>query len=339
VATRAAEMVRELMIYAGQDKATLEAVNLSQVVEDMVELMRVTLAKHALLQVDLAGNLPPVLANSAQMRQVVMNLVLNASHALANREGEIRISTTKARMHEEVVMQRGVSLPEGDYVWLEVSDSGCGMTEETRNRIFDPFFTTKGGSGHGLGLAVVQGIVRSHGGAINVTTSPGRGTTFEVLLPCASELACQSAVPAVHSVAAGQQDRYGIVLLVEDEDTLRIAIGKALRKRGVSVLSVADGQAAVDVFESRARDIGAVVLDLTLPGISGLEVLRQIRGIEPGKRVILTSAYDRDSAGSTIAFHEEGVDFLRKPYAIGDLLRLLQQAPTVARTGVAQQGD
>ncbi|HXA49178.1 MAG TPA: response regulator [Candidatus Acidoferrum sp.] len=336
VATRAAEMVRELMIYAGQDKATLEAVNLSHVVEDMVELMRVTLSKHALLKVDLAGNLPPVLANSAQMRQVVMNLVLNASHAIANREGEIRISTSKSRMAECVVMQQGVSLAEGEYVWLQVSDSGCGMTEETRNRIFEPFFTTKGGAGHGLGLAVVQGIVRSHGGAINVTSSPGRGTTFEVLLPCASELTCQSAVAAVESGAGGSLDRYRIVLLVEDEETLRIAIGKALRKRGVSVLSVADGQAAVELFESRAQEIDAVVLDLTLPGISGLEVLRQIRGIKPVKRVILTSAYDRDSAGSTIAFHEAGVDFLRKPYAVGDLLRLLQQSP---QTDASQRGD
>jgi two-component system, cell cycle sensor histidine kinase and response regulator CckA len=262
---------------------------------------------------------------------VVMNLVLNASHAIDNREGEIRISTSETRIADDVVMQRGVSLSAGEYVWLQVSDSGCGMTEETRGRIFDPFFTTKGAAGHGLGLAVVQGIVRSHGGAINVTSSPGRGATFEVLLPCASELAGQSAVTAIHPAAAGSLDRYRIVLLVEDDDTLRIAIGKALRKRGVSVLSVADGQAAVELFESRAQEIDAVVLDLTLPGISGLEVLRQIRGIKPVKRVILTSAYDRDSAASKIAFHDAGVDFLRKPYAVGDLLRLLQQSqPTDA---------
>jgi PAS domain S-box-containing protein len=339
VATRAAEMVRELMVYAGQDKATLEAVNLSRLVEDMVELMRVTLAKHAYLHVDLACDLPPVLANSAQMRQVVMNLVLNASHAIANREGEIRITTSKSRMIGNVVMQRGVSLSEGEYVWLQVSDSGCGMTEETRGRIFDPFFTTKGGSGHGLGLAVVHGIVRSHGGAINVTSAPGRGTTFEVLLPCASELACQPADAARHETTVGSLDGYRSVLLVEDEDTLRIAIGKALRKRGVSVLSVADGEAAVDLFESRAQDIDAVVLDLTLPGLSGLEVLRQIRVIRPGKRVILTSAYDRDSAGSTIAFHETGVDFLRKPYGVGDLLRLLQKTTPVTRQNTLQTGD
>jgi CheY-like chemotaxis protein len=157
-------------------------------------------------------------------------------------------------------------------------------------------------------------------------------------MPCAGELAGKT--PAAMETVEGPPAGFGNVLLVEDEDTLRIATGKALQKRGFSVLSVGDGQAALDLFEARAQEISAVVLDLTLPVISGLDVLPRIREIAPGCRIVLTSAYDRDSAGSSAAFDQVGVAFLRKPYRISDLVLLLGQAATAApRSRVVHQGD
>jgi two-component system cell cycle sensor histidine kinase/response regulator CckA len=331
VALRAAEIVRELMIYSGQDKATLKSLHVSRLVEDMLELLKVSISKHALLQTDLANQLPAVLGNAAQICQVVMNLIINASEAIGEKHGTIRVTTSKVTECEDWNPDRATTLPEGDYVRLEVADTGCGMTEEARARIFDPFFTTKT-NGHGLGLAVVQGIVRSHGGAINVTSTPGRGTTFEVLLPSAGELAGSAVFVGSAAVPEGFCTASETVLLVEDEDTLRVAIAKALRRRGFSVLSAADGHAGIEVFQAHTKDIDVVLLDLTLPGISGLEVLEQIRLTNPTVRVILTSAYGRESRGGAGDGDHAAVTFLRKPYRVGELVRMLRQggpAPAV----------
>jgi signal transduction histidine kinase len=171
VASRAVEMVRELMIYAGEDKGTFEKVDVSQLVEEIIALLKTLISKRATLDFDLPRNLPAVWGNPTRIRQIAMNLVLNASEALGDATGVIHITTSRVTPG-----------PAGDYLRLEVSDTGCGMTEEQRVRIFDPYFTTKR-TGHGLGLAVVHAIVESHGGNINVATAPGRGTTVEVLLP------------------------------------------------------------------------------------------------------------------------------------------------------------
>jgi signal transduction histidine kinase len=182
VATRAVEMVRELMIYAGKDKGTFEPVNVSQVVEDILALLKTSISKHATLKSDFSQDLPAVWGNPTRIRQIAMNLVLNASEALGENSGVIHISTSRVTCGPGSNSTGAPHLPPGDYLRLEVSDTGGGMTEEQMARIFDPYFTTKR-KGHGLGLAVVQGIVQSHGGVVNVTSTPGKGTTFEVLLP------------------------------------------------------------------------------------------------------------------------------------------------------------
>jgi signal transduction histidine kinase len=188
VAIRAAEIVRELMIYAGHDQAPQEPVEVSRLVEEMLELLKVSISKHAVLTTDLDRNLPRAQVSAARLRQVVMNLLLNASEAMGEQDGAIHVTTALVTGGRSLAPDDPANLPYGDYVRLEVSDTGCGMTEETKARIFDPFFTTKF-AGRGLGMAVVQGIVRAHGGAIHLLSTPGRGTRVQILLPCVDEVA------------------------------------------------------------------------------------------------------------------------------------------------------
>jgi PAS domain S-box-containing protein len=318
VAARAAEIVRELMIYSGQDKATLEPVNISQIVGEMLELLKVSISKHATLLTSLADDLPVVLANTTQIRQVVMNLIINASEAIVGQDGTIRIATSKLAVTEGANGAAAVLQP-GSYVRLEITDTGCGMADEQRSRIFDPFFTTKSG-GHGLGLAVVEGIVRSHGGMVNVMSAPGQGTTFEVFLPCARDIVGRRSPSPAREAPQRHTKNLGTVLLVEKEDSLRISVGKALLRRGFSILGVPDGPAALEVVRDRANDIDAVVMEIPNGDCSGLEALKQIRLIGRAVPFIFTTADGLNSwKGGT---GEKGfrISVLKKPYRITELV-------------------
>jgi signal transduction histidine kinase len=183
VAVRASEIVKLLLIYAGGTDVSMEDIDLSAVVEEMIQLLKGSLSKDATLETDLSTNLPLLHANAGQIRQVVFNLIMNASEALEGRAGTIDISTSQIYLSQTTAWNCGLDLPPGDYVRLLVKDTGCGVLEESRSKIFDPFYTTKF-LGRGLGLAVVQGILRSHHGGISLVSSPGAGSTFEILLPC-----------------------------------------------------------------------------------------------------------------------------------------------------------
>lgn len=313
VAIRASEIVRQLMAYAGQENAVFESVDLSELVGEMLELLKVSISKRADLKIDLSSDAPPVRANKAQMRQVVMNLITNASEALGEHDGTISVTVEQARSGPD----------SGDYLRLEVGDTGCGMTEEMQARIFDPFFTTKF-AGRGLGLAAVQGVIRSHGGAINVASAPGRGSRFEILLRGNGQPAeGKPRVTASHLIE--KTERFAVtVLVVEDEDTLRRAVCKMLRREGAVVIEAADGKTGADLFRARALEIDAVLLDMTLPGMSGQEVLGEIRRVQPGAKVIVTSAYSQDWARTTIDSSEPWL-YIRKPYRFEELMGLLQK--------------
>jgi PAS domain S-box-containing protein len=321
VANRASEIVNLLMAYAGGRDTVIEMVDLSRIVEEMLELLRISILKNAVLQTSLPRDLPPVQANAAQLRQVVLNLIMNAWEALRDGEGRIVVST------EHIYFQPSAgrsAVAEGHYIRLMVSDTGCGMTEEVQARVFDPYFTTKF-LGRGLGLAAVQGILRSHGAAINVLSTPGVGSTFEVLLPCAQGPRHETLQYSRPEVPDNGLPASGTILLVEDEDTLRMATSSGLQKAGFSVLAVGDGRAAVNLFRARARDIDAVLLDVTLPGISGLQVLKEIRQVKADVKVILTSAYDSERVNSRAAHAGHSPHgFIRKPYRFFDLMRTLQ---------------
>ena len=184
IAVRGSEIVRQLMIYAGKEKEVPGPVDISQTIEEMIELLRVSVSKNATLETDLGKDLPAVRANAAQISQIVINLVTNASEAIGVRDGAIRVTTRCAALSRDSQGTAAERLPEGEYLKLVVSDTGEGMSPETQARVFDPFFTTRS-AGRGLGLAVVQGIVRVLGGAIHLDSEPGKGSTFEILLPCA----------------------------------------------------------------------------------------------------------------------------------------------------------
>lgn len=322
VAIRASEIVRELMIYSGQEKAKLQPVDLSDLIEEMSELLKTSISRPSSLHLDLCNDLPSVLGNATQIRQLVMNLVINASQAIGERDGVIHVKTSVVKGSSFSVTDCSRDSNE-DYVRLEVSDTGCGLTEEEKAKIFDPFFTTKP-SGHGLGLAVVQGIVHSHNGAINVLSTTGKGATFEVLFR--RDGARPEVVSPVTFDASAKAPApvSGRVLLVEDEDQLRIATAAALQKRGFSVVSAADGPTAVELFRAQAEDIGVVVLDLRLPGLPGQEVFRQIRAIRPKIKVMFTSAYDAKVA-EALSDHCT-LRFLQKPYRFSDLFAELHEA-------------
>ena len=309
------------MAYGGQESPEFEPIDLSKLVGEMLHLLDVSISKRAVLNIDLPERLPAVQANAAQMRQIVMNLITNASDALGEEEGVISVTVSPAP----------ASPLEGKFVRLEVSDSGGGMTDEIRTRIFDPFFTTKF-AGRGLGLAAVQGIIRRHGGVINVASAPGQGSRFEILLPATSEPAGQSCAPAGCAAAGEAGNLTRTVFIVEDEDSLRDAISKMLRRKGFDVIEACDGKTAVDLYRARASEIDVVLLDMTLPGIFGQEVLDELRRIQPEVKVIITTAYSRDWALTKVG-EQQHWHYIRKPYSFGELMGLLAEVVPLRMSG------
>jgi len=321
-ALRGSEIVRELMIYAGQNQTVLvEAVDISRLAEEMLELLKVSISKHAVLRTVLHDNLPAVHGNAAQIRQVVMNLVINASEAIGEKQGVITVTTAQVTGSENLAFNGATILPQGDYVRLQVSDTGCGMTEAVKAKIFDPFFSTKF-AGRGLGLGVVQGIVRGHGGTIDLKSSPGEGTTFQVFLPCTPQRVAKIH-RAIRSSGVGQSKaRTGTILVVEDEETLRLAVSTALRKSGFSVMEANDGSSAMELLRTHTDEIDAILLDVTLPGIASREIFEEAQRIRPDLKVIVTSAYSKETVDASFA----GLaveHFIRKPFRLADIARLL----------------
>src|ERR1700722_11103017 len=309
-AIRGAQIVRQLMIYAGRESEVLELVDVSRIVEDMLELVKVSVSKHVVVETDLAKDLPAVRANPAQIRQVVMNLLTNASDAIGDRDGVIRVTTGQ--------VTPGCDSP----VVLEVSDTGRGMTPEMQAKVFDPFVTTKS-VGHGLGLAVVQGIVWSLHGTIQLLSAPGKGTTFQISLPCEERLV--QSRPRLLSRTGGEArvSRGSAILVVEDEGTLRQAVSKMLRQKGLSVIEASDGSAALDVIRAQKDHIHVLLLDISLPGASSREVLEEAKRLRSDLAVIVTSAYSQEVAAASLGSHVER--FIRKPYSFGDLIGMIRE--------------
>ena len=329
VAIRGSEIVRQLMIYAGNESESIEVINVSQVVEEILPLLKISVSKHARIETDLSPHLPAIRASTAQVSQLVMNLGTNASEAIGDRDGVIRMTTRRVMVgHNSRKIER---LPEGQYVELEVSDTGCGMLPETQERVFDPFFSTKS-EGRGLGLAVVYGIVRDLGGAINLVSEAGHGTTFQIMLPCAETNSGTICGPVSDIGQAAPTSQTATVLVVEDEDLLRQAVSTMLGKHGFSVIEARDGSAALDAIRGTNNPIHVLVLDITLPGASGREVLQEARRLRPEMRIVVASAYPEEMATTSLQSAFER--FIRKPYRVGDvvqLIRLIAAEPLAAR--------
>jgi signal transduction histidine kinase len=317
IAMRGSEIVRELMIYAGTESQTLATVNVSKVVEEMMGLLRVSVSKHASIETDLAADLPAVLANSARISQLVLNLATNASEAIGETPGIIRIRTWRTAGQS----LRKTGWPNDGCVQLEVSDTGRGMSPETQARMFEPFFSTKS-AGRGLGLAVVQGIVRSLNGTIELDSKPDNGTAIRISLPGADGAPARVDEMKVRRAETAQPHGAATILLVEDEDPLRIAVSKMLRKTGMTVIEAANGTAAMDAIRA-AQTIDVLILDITIPGASSRDVFAEAKRLRPEMRLIVLSAYTKDVAATSLQAPVE--HFIRKPYRVSELVELIRQ--------------
>jgi len=324
VAIRGSDIVRQLMIYAGKESDVLEFIDMSKTVEEMCGLLKSAISKRAVLVTELSENLPAVKARTAQIRQVVMNLVVNASDAIKDSNGVIRVATQRVTLGLNDASVRTKDLTAGDYVQLEVADTGIGMSHEIQARIFDPFFSTKS-AGRGLGLPVIHGIVQSLHGVIRVESEVGKGTTFQILLPSeggTARLTCDS-------VAGQEKDLHrsseATVLLVEDQEPLRLALKEMLSRTGFTVVEAGDGSDAVELLHSNAASIDLLLLDMTIPGHSSGEVLREAVESWPQMKIILTSAYSEEMVKASLATPQVR-GFVRKPFQFHTLLSTLRNA-------------
>ena len=316
-AHRAAELTRQLLAYSGRGRFLVQPLDLSRLVQEMVHLLQTVVSKKAMLRLDYADDLPAVEADASQVRQVVMNLITNASDALGDQSGVIAVRTGVMAVDDEYLC--GTYLQEdikpGDYVFVEVSDTGCGMSQDEVQKVFDPFYTTKF-TGRGLGLAAVIGIVRGHHGAIKVYSEPNEGTCFKVLFP-ATKAVSRSSRPPVSSVSTWKGS--GLVLVVDDEETVRSVAQLALERHGFSVLLASDGMEALRVYDAEERDIALVVLDLTMPRMGGEETFRELRKRDGTLRILLSSGYNEQE--TTHRFSGRGLSgFIQKPYTTTELL-------------------
>jgi PAS domain S-box-containing protein len=321
-AIRAADLCRQMLAYSGKGKFIIEALDLNEVIEEMSQLLHISISKKAVFNYNLYPDLPAVEGDATQIRQVVMNLITNASEAIGDKSGVITVTTGAMECDIQYLAELFLAeeLVPGFYVYLEVADTGSGMDKETQKKIFDPFFTTKF-SGRGLGLAAVLGIVRSHHGAIKVYSEKDRGTTFKILFPCSPKAPLKSLEEAlVIESLNGQQ----AVLIIDDEDTVRAVARQTLELAGLTVLTAPDGREGVKLFEAKKEEIALVLLDLTMPHLSGEEVYRKIRRLRRSVPVIIISGYNEQELSGRFA--GKGVaGSMQKPLRPRELLKTVKQ--------------
>jgi signal transduction histidine kinase len=273
---RAAHLTKQLLAYAGKGRFVVQAVDLSHLVRDISHLIQSSIPKNATVQLDLVPKLPCIEADAAQIQQLVMNLVINAAEAIPEgRQGSVLVTTRVQEVDQNYIEQTlspGEIVP-GEYVSLEVHDTGAGMDQATLQRIFDPFFTTKF-TGRGLGLAAALGIVRGHKGALKVYSTPGQGSTFKILFPAMQEGRQSAAVKL--AIALKPAHHTGAVLVIDDEEVVRRTAKATLERNGYDILLAENGFEGVQLFQALANKICAVLLDLNMPGLGGEETLRQI---------------------------------------------------------------
>ncbi len=327
-ATTAADLSSQMLAYSGKSDFEILPLDLNKVIVELTHLLEVSISKKAVLKFRLADKLPLIMADAAQIRQILMNLITNASEAVGKSSGVISL-TTGAMYCDSAYLnttEPTSDISEHMYVYVEVSDTGCGMDNSVMAQLFEPFFTTKS-SGRGLGLSSVLGIIRSHNGTIKVYSEPGEGTTFKVLFPAYPTDGSEnlnSSEGITKEIWTGE----GIILFADDEDTV-LAVGRnMLEHLGFTVLSAEDGLQAVELFRKNAENIILVILDLTMPHLSGDEVYREIRRINNDVPVIVSSGFSRKDVMHRFAGkHLAG--FIQKPYRIEELSTVLKDVLTI----------
>lgn len=321
---RAADLCKQMLAYSGRGKFVVQQVDLNQLIEDTTHLLNISISKNCVLRFNFAPDLPAIAVDATQIRQIIMNLVINASEAIGTRSGVIAISTGIARIDQSyaTTLLHPDGVTTGDYVFMEISDNGAGMTQEILTKIFDPFFTTKF-TGRGLGLAAVLGIVRGHKGGMKVYSEVGRGTTFKMLLPCST--ARTERVVSTPPLNGTTWRGAGTVLIADDEETVRTVSARILELLGFSVVLAADGRDALEIYRENPARFTLVLLDLTMPHLDGEETFRQLRHLNPGVKVVLMSGFNQHEAVSR--FTGKGLaGFVQKPFEVGSIMAAVREA-------------
>jgi PAS domain S-box-containing protein len=314
---RAAQLTRQLLACAGKGQFLIEELSLSTLISDNRELLRLSVPGMIELRLEPSENLPAIRADRRQLQQILMNVVLNAAEAIGSSQGLIAVRTAVETFPATRPAPFAHDLPPGRYVLLQVADTGSGMTEAVKAQLFDPFFTTKS-TGRGLGLPAVAGIVRSCGGAIEVDSTAGGGTRFNIFFPAArTEAAVEAELPAPARSGSAT------ILVVDDERYVREFMTAALRKRGYRVLSAGDGQRALELLEANP-DVELLLVDVVMPVMAGDALVRTVRAARPWAKVLLTSGWSREEVRRLCAGTHGEIDFIQKPYSADRLVARIE---------------
>ncbi|NVN90911.1 MAG: PocR ligand-binding domain-containing protein [Desulfuromonadales bacterium] len=325
-AERAAGLCRQMLAYAGKAETVCAPFDIRLLTEDMVSMLKSSISKNVTISLDIRGGMSRISGDSSQIRQVVMNLIINAAEAIGeSAQGTVMVSLAPVTITagHQGRDYHGTPIQSGEYLCLEVTDTGCGMDEETARRIFEPFFTTKF-SGRGLGMSAVLGIISSHNGALQLFSQPGRGTTFKVFLPVPEERAAESGKRKV-----GAADRSWCVnksiLLVDDEDQLRAVTKRMLERLGFTVFAAVDGLDALDTYQKNAASIDLVLTDISMPQMDGYELVRELNMLNPSLPIIVSSGFGEKTIDANI---DQGMiaAMIGKPYRFDQLLEAMNNA-------------
>ncbi|HNX57756.1 MAG TPA: ATP-binding protein [Spirochaetota bacterium] len=315
---KASDLSRQMLAYSGRGRFIIEPISISNLIREISQLLSASISKKAKLVLDLDAKLPAVEADATQMRQVIMNLITNASEAIGKNEGIINVHTGTAFFSRADLGKAylGSDIPEGEYVFLSIKDNGCGMDSDTISRIFEPFFTTKF-TGRGLGMSAVLGIIKGHHGAIRIESEPGKGSEFTVVLPPSA------GAEVVHAPKTGDWKGVGTILLVDDEESVLKVSRQMLEIIGYRVIPALGGEEAAELYAVNKAEISLVILDLTMPGMDGVETYRRLKEIDSRVRVIISSGYTEEEISARFG-GDQPSGFIQKPYSksnITDILR------------------
>jgi len=321
-AERAAELCQQMLAYAGKSNFIRSEVQLSELVHEMVEMVKSSVGKNVSINSDLASDLSPITADVSQIRQVIMNLILNASEAIGDSQGEVHVCLArrdvKADQHSYDYLRN--IIPPGEYACLDVTDNGCGMDDETQQRIFEPFYTTKF-TGRGLGMSAVLGIINKHNGALQLFSQPGMGSTIKVFIPIqAGEIA---RVESPQQDAFAQWKGNGTILLVEDEEEIRTITEFMLEDLGFTVIKAMNGKEGLDLYRKHSADICLVLTDIGMPIMDGYALFRELKKLRPELPIIISSGFGDNDITSRIP-REELAGLVSKPYSFDQLEKLLR---------------
>ena len=313
---------KQILTYAGKNAIKKEAISINDTARNMAHLLMAAISKKAVIEYDLAKGLPPVEADAQSIQQVVLNLILNASDAIGDEKGTIKISSGTMYADREYLdsIHLGHDIPEGNYIYFEIADTGAGMTEEVKNKIFEPFYSTKF-TGRGLGLPSVFGIIKAHEGAIDVRSEVGKGSTFRVLVPVPERPA---SLPEGKPLSRDLKKGTGTILVVDDDDSVLDMTKTVLENAGYTVLTAEDGPEGLSVYRENKDSISAVILDLIMPTMRGDEVTREILNIREDANIILLSGY-HDLELEKLFTGRGKIAVIQKPYKVDTLLEKVHE--------------